>query len=123
MNFGHTIGHAIEKLMDFKLHHGQCIALGSIAAAYISFKRDLLSMEELYEIRDMSFGFELPMFFRGLKAEDILAATKLDKKMDQGKIRFILLKGIGKAYIDTTVTDEEILDAINFINGDLIDNE
>lgn len=123
LNFGHTIGHAIEKLMDFKLHHGQCIALGSIAAAYISFKRDLLSMEELYEIRDMSFGFELPMFFRGLKAEDILAATKLDKKMDQGKIRFILLKGIGKAYIDTTVTDEEILDAINFINGDLIDNE
>ena len=63
------------------------------------------------------------MFFRCLKAEDILAATKLDKKMDQGKIRFILLKGIGKAYIDTTVTDEEILDAINFINGDLIDNE
>ena len=43
--------------------------------------------------------------------------------MDQGKIRFILLKGIGKAYIDPPVTDEEILDAINFINGDLIDNE
>lgn len=123
LNYGHTIGHAIEKLKNFKLHHGQCVALGSIAAAYISYKRELLTIEELYEIRDMNVGFDLPMFFTGLTAEEILAATKLDKKMDSGKIRFILLKGIGKAYIDTSVTDEEILAAINFINGDLIENE
>lgn len=123
LNLGHTIGHAIEKLMNFRLGHGQCIALGYIASAYISFKRELLTMEELYEIRDMNIGFDLPMFFRGLNPEDILAATKLDKKMEQGKIKFILLKGIGKAYIDTTVSDEEILDAINFINGERIDHE
>lgn len=123
LNYGHTIGHAIEKLKDFQLHHGQCVALGSIAAAYISYKRELLSIEELYEIRDMNVGFDLPMFFYGLTLEDVLETTKLDKKMDQGKIRFILLKGIGKAYIDTTVTEEEMLEAINFINGDLIENE
>ncbi len=123
LNFGHTIGHAIEKLKDFKLHHGQCIALGCIAAAHISFKRDLLSMEEFYEIRDMNVGFDLPITFEGLKPEDILEATKLDKKMEQGKIKFILLKGIGKAFIDYTVTDEEILAAIDFMNGDRIDHE
>ncbi len=123
LNFGHTLGHAIEKLMNFELHHGQCIALGYIAAAYISFKRELLTIEELYEIRDMNVGFDLPMFFYGLDPADILAATKLDKKMDQGNIKFILLKGIGKAFIDTTVTDEELLDAINFINGERIENE
>lgn len=123
LNFGHTIGHAIEKLKNFQLHHGQCVALGYIAAAYISYKRELLTIEELYEIRDMNVGFNLPICVSGLDSEAILAATKLDKKMDQGSIRFVLLKGIGKAYIDTTVTDAEMLDAINFINGDLIEHE
>lgn len=123
LNFGHTVGHAIEKLMNFELHHGQCVGLGMVAAAYISFKRGLLSMEELYEIRDMNVGFDLPITFSGLDPEQILEATKLDKKMDQGRIRFILLKSIGKAYIDHTVTDAEILAAIDFINGDRIDHE
>lgn len=123
LNFGHTLGHAIEKLMNFKLHHGQCVGLGYIAAAYISYKRGLISITELQEIRDSNAGFELPMFFHGLNPEDILAATKLDKKMEQGKIRFILLKEVGNAYIDLTVTDEEILDAITYINGERIDNE
>ena len=43
--------------------------------------------------------------------------------MVNGTIRFILLKKIGQAYIDTTVTDQELVEAINFINGDLIDGE
>lgn len=123
LNLGHTIGHAIEKLMDFQLFHGQCVALGTIAAAYISFKREYLSLEEFYEIRDMNVGFDLPIFFNGLQPEEILKATKSDKKMSQGQIKFILLKKIGQAVIDTTVTDEELMDAIQFINGDLIDGE
>lgn len=123
LNLGHTIGHAIEKLSNFELMHGQCVALGTIAAAYISFKREMLSLEEFYEIRDMNVGFDLPMFFHGLQPENILTATKSDKKMVNGSIKFILLDKIGHAVIDTTVTDEEILEAINFINGDVIDGE
>ena len=123
LNLGHTIGHAVEKMMDFQLLHGQCVALGTIAAAYISFKREYLTLEEFYEIRDMNVGFDLPIFFHGAASEDILSATKSDKKMVDHKIKFILLKKIGQAYVDTTVTDEEMLDAINFINGDLIDGE
>ena len=123
LNLGHTIGHAIEKLSDFQFPHGHCIALGTIAAAHISYKREILSVEEFYEIRDMNVGFDLPMFFEGLKSEDILAATKSDKKMVNGSIKFILLDEIGHAFIDNTVTDEEMLAAINFINGDLIDAE
>lgn len=103
--------------------HGHCVALGTIAAAHISYKRGLLSMEEFYEIRDMNIGFDLPMFFGGLKSEDILEATKSDKKMANGKIRFVLLDEIGHAFVDDTVSDEELLEAINFINGDLIDGE
>lgn len=123
LNLGHTVGHAIEKLKNFQLLHGQCVALGTIAAAYISFKREYLSLEEFYEIRDMNVGFDLPIFFNGLSTKDILQATKSDKKMVNGTIRFILLKKIGQACIDTAVTDEELTEAINFINGDLIDGE
>lgn len=120
LNFGHTIGHAIEKLKNFDLLHGQCVSLGMVAAAYISWKRGYLDEDEFYEIRDMNVGFGLPITFDGLRSEDIVAATKKDKKMNAGKIRFILLKKIGKAYIACDVTDEEMLEAVNSMNADIL---
>ena len=115
LNFGHTVGHAIEKVKSPDLLHGQCVALGCVAAAYISFKRGLLSTEEFYEIRDMNVGFDLLFSVEDIDPQEILTITKSDKKMDQGSVKFVLLKKIGKAFIDTTVTDEEILEAVNFI--------
>lgn len=123
LNFGHTLGHSIEKLMNFQWLHGQCIALGYVMASYISWKRNLLSEEEFFEIRDMNVGFELPISFSGLKAEDILAATKVDKKMENGTLKFILLDQIGNAFIDRTVTDQEILEAINYFHADIATEE
>jgi len=119
LNFGHTAGHAIEKLKDFKLAHGQCVALGCVVAAYISWMRKYIDDMTFYEIRDMFVGFDLPISFDSLKTDDILDAIKHDKKMDQGRIRFILLHDLGDAYIDTTVTDDEIRAALKFIDADL----
>lgn len=116
LNFGHTIGHAIEKAKNFELYHGECVALGCVAAAYISWKRELLSMEEYYEIRDMFVPFYLPISVDDIDPEEILKLTKSDKKMEAGKVKFVLLKKIGKAIIDRTVTDEEILEAIKEIH-------
>lgn len=116
LNFGHTIGHAIEKAKHFTLYHGECVALGCVAAAYISWKRELLSMEEYYEIRDMFVPFYLPISVDDIDPEEILGLTKSDKKMEAGKVKFVLLKKIGKAVIDKTVTDEEILEAIKEIH-------
>ncbi len=118
LNFGHTIGHAIEKAKNFELTHGECISLGAVAAAYISWKRNLLSMEEYYEVRDMYVPFYLPISIDSINPEEILTVTKSDKKAQNGTIKFILLKKIGKAVIDDTVTDEEILAAINEIYFD-----
>lgn len=113
LNFGHTIGHAIEKYCNLSLLHGECVALGSIAAAYISYQRGSLSTEEFYEIRDMYLPFFLPITLSDdADPEEILKLTKSDKKMQAGRIRFVLLKKVGKACIDTTVTDEEILGGI-----------
>lgn len=115
LNFGHTIGHAIEKAKHFDLMHGECVALGCVAAAYISWKRELLSKEEYYEIRDMFVPFNLPISIEDINPEEIYELTTSDKKMENGKLKFILLKKVGKAMIDTTVTKEEIMAGINEI--------
>lgn len=121
LNFGHTIGHAIEKLKNFELLHGECVALGMVAAAHISWKRELISTEEFFELRDMLVGFRLPISIEDVDIDDIILTTKSDKKMDAGNIKFILLKKIGKAYIDTTVTDEEMKEAAKFLMMELED--
>lgn len=115
LNFGHTIGHAIEKARNFTLYHGECVALGAVAAAYISYKRGMLSMEEYYEIRDMFVPFNLPISVEDIVPEEITKLTRSDKKAEAGHIKFILLKKVGKAVIDTTVTEQEITDAVKEI--------
>ena len=115
LNFGHTIGHAIEKAKNFNMTHGECVALGCVAAAYISWKHEWLSMEEYYEIRDMFVPFNLPITIEDIDPEEILALTKSDKKAENGSIKFVLLKKVGKAVIDRNVTDDDILNAVKEI--------
>ncbi|MBO4457615.1 MAG: 3-dehydroquinate synthase [Butyrivibrio sp.] len=115
LNFGHTLGHAIEKSKNFELAHGECISLGFVAAAFISWKKGLLSMEEYYEVRDMLVPFNLPISIEDLDVDNVIELTKSDKKADADKIKFILLKKIGKAFIDTTVTEDEMRAALKEI--------
>lgn len=112
LNFGHTIGHAIEKYKNFSLSHGECVALGAVAAAFISWKHEWLSMEEYYEIRDMFVPFNLPISVEDIDPQEILRLTKSDKKVEGDSIKFVLLKKVGKAVIDRTVTDDDILNAL-----------
>ena len=113
LNFGHTIGHAIEKYKNFTLSHGECVALGCVAAAFISWKHELLTMEEYYEIRDMFVPFNLPISVEDIDPQEVLQLTKSDKKMKDGTLQFILLKRVGKAMRDTSVTDADILAALD----------
>lgn len=115
LNFGHTIGHAIEKAMNFNLTHGECVALGCVAAAYISWKHEWLSMEEYYEVRDMFVPFNLPISIENIDPEEIVRLTKSDKKAVGSTIKFVLLKKVGKAVIDLNVTDDDILAAVKEI--------
>lgn len=115
LNFGHTIGHAIEKAKNFTLTHGECVALGAVAAAFISWKHEWLSMEEYYEIRDMFVPFNLPISVEDIDPNEILALTKSDKKMEGNTIKFVLLKKVGKAVVDLNVTEEDILNAVKEI--------
>lgn len=115
LNYGHTLGHAVEKLADFKLMHGHCVGLGCIAAMGISAARGTLEEEALVKLKEMMRRFGMPLTVPGLSAAEIIETTKSDKKMDSGTIRFILLKEIGRAYIDKTVTEEEMTAGLTYI--------
>lgn len=112
LNLGHTAGHAIEKLKNFELRHGQCVGTGLAVAAALSLHKGTLSEDEYDEILSGLSSYGLPLRVSGLSADKILSASKKDKKMDSGHIRFILMKGIGNSYIDSSITDEELLQAI-----------
>lgn len=112
LNFGHTIGHAIEKLSDFKLYHGECVGLGMVAASYLSMKMGNISEETFGAIRDTLHDFGFATEVTGFVPEAVLAASKSDKKMVGNKVKFILLKEIGDAYIYRDLSDEQILEAI-----------
>lgn len=112
LNFGHTLGHAIEKYYEFGRTHGECITLGMICASYIAYKRQLLSMEEFYEIRDMFVPFDLPISTDSFDIDRIIELTASDKKASGNTIDFILLKKIGKAVIVKDVTKEEMKDSL-----------
>lgn len=115
LNFGHTVGHAVEKLMEFKLLHGECVAVGMAAAAYLSCKRGGITEHQLEDIISVIQSFQLPVSVSGLNTEDILNIMLHDKKMESGKLKFILLSGIGHAVIDTSLTREEIAESLQYI--------
>ncbi len=115
LNLGHTLGHAIEKAKNYTMSHGECVALGIIGAAHISLKRDMLSLDEYLEIRDMFVPFNLPITIENIDIDAIINDLRYDKKADNG-FCFILLKKIGKAVIDHTVTEDEIREALKEIH-------
>lgn len=109
LNFGHTLGHSIEKLMNFSLTHGECVAIGSLLAADISCKRGYISEAEDEVIKEVYGYFDFPALPEELSAEDIVKETRHDKKMEHGKIKFVLLDKVGEAAIYQDVTPEEML--------------
>ena len=117
LNLGHTIGHAIEKLMNFRLLHGQCVGIGTIAAAYISFQRKMISADDFDLIQRGCRLYDLPVRIGDLAVDEVIKATKSDKKMEKGRVKFILLDGIGNGVVDYTVSDEEMRKAILYIEG------
>ncbi len=119
LNFGHTIGHAIEKLSNFGLAHGVCVGLGIAGASYISMQLGNISKDELIHIEETLTHFGLKTKVDGFDAKEVLAATKLDKKMVGNKVKFVLLETPGNAYIYKELTDEQILDGISYVLNEL----
>ncbi len=120
LNFGHTLGHAIEKLANFSLGHGQCVALGMVSAAYLSNKLNYISKDEVTDIVNTIEGFDLPIVISGLSAQDVLIASKSDKKMVGNKIKFTVLKSVGEADSYLDFSDDDLLWATDKVLTDVL---
>lgn len=112
LNFGHTLGHAIEKLSGFALYHGECVVLGMICALYISKKRGSITDAEYESAIRLFKDFNYPMTVSGIKVNEVVDVSKNDKKMSAGKIHFVLLNAVGDAYIDYDVSEGEMLESL-----------
>lgn len=114
LNFGHTLGHAIEREKNFILSHGACVGLGMLAAFDICIKRGKLREEDRGFLTDLMNTYSLDID-TDMDVEKVFEATFNDKKMESGKIKFILLNSIGEAYIDKEVSKEDMMEALNSI--------
>jgi 3-dehydroquinate synthase len=99
LNYGHTLGHALETVSDFGLRHGSGVAVGMVAAAEISRRMGFLSTQETERIKSVIFSAGLPIKICGGDPKKIIQTMQHDKKKVGGKIRFILSKTIGEVFI------------------------
>ena len=118
LNFGHTLGHAIETyLLDKgkrKILHGEAIAIGMITEAFISHQRDLISLQELEEIESYLFENYGRVKLHAEEISKIISLTAQDKKNKGKEIRFSLLTGIGDCGYDIPVSASEMKKAIQY---------
>jgi 3-dehydroquinate synthase len=122
LNFGHTIGHAIETyFLDKKnsLFHGEAIAIGMICEAYLSSKVSGLSIKELNELTDFILSVYKPFKVPANLTPTLLKYMQHDKKNEQGKINFSLLSSIGKCEINVGASAQLIEESIKFYNDQL----
>jgi 3-dehydroquinate synthase len=113
LNFGHTVGHGIERATDFKIPHGDCISIGMVAACTISMKRAGFSANERNDVVTLIKKFGLPTQLPAeVDREKIIDAIAHDKKFFGGKIRFVVTPRIGEAHVSSEVTMDDIRAAI-----------
>lgn len=114
LNFGHTLGHAIESCAGYgQLFHGEAISLGLRAALFLSERHAGLPAAESAKILDLLRLFHLPLVLSpDLSDDQILEKMGRDKKFDQGAIRFVLVPQLGEAHVSQAITPQDITDAL-----------
>lgn len=118
LNFGHTIGHAVESFSLQKDHvpllHGEAVAIGMICEAYLSFQKNGLPQEELEEIIQTLRNFYQKYPIKEASVPELIEIMKSDKKNYSGKINCSLLTQIGQCTIDSFCTEDELCESLLF---------
>ena len=113
LNLGHTFGHAIENGLGYGVWlHGEAVATGIVMAAELSCRMKLISAADVHRIRQIFLQIELPVQAPNFAPEKYLQLMTLDKKVEAGKIRFILLNRIGEAVMRADITSGMLLETI-----------
>ena len=118
LNYGHTIGHAIEAVSGYGTFlHGEAVAIGMMAAAGIAERLGMIDKELVERQRRVLSSYDLPTSASGLDVDDLIEATKSDKKSRGRTIRWVLLEGPGKATTRRDVHDDIVREAVQSILG------
>ena len=112
LNLGHTFAHAYESETKFKIKHGQAVTAGVIAAIYLSNKMGLLEEDQLPGLLSLPMAILPPKKIVGLNKNNLINAMMHDKKNTDGKINFVLVRGVGQILINVEAGKKDILYAL-----------
>ena len=113
LNYGHTIGHAIEAATGYGDYlHGEAVAVGMTAAAHIAERMGMIGDDVVARQADVLRAFGLPLSAPGVQPSAVLEAMRMDKKVSGGRPRFVLLEQIGRAVVRDDVSEELIEEAL-----------
>jgi 3-dehydroquinate synthase len=119
LNFGHTLGHAIEATAGYgQLFHGEAISLGMVAATHLSVQHSGLPLSDAEKIFALLKLYQLPTQLPdSLQSEPILKHMQHDKKFSEGQIRFVLLRDLGDAFLTKDLTLAHLTSALENLRG------
>ena len=124
LNFGHTLGHALEAATDYQTFlHGEAVAWGMRGEAWISHHAGRLSTAELHRVERLLEPFDLPPWPKHLDIDEMIAYVRRDKKAEAGRIKCVLLHGLGDARL-AEIEEQDVRDALHHLaqqttaNGD-----
>lgn len=115
LNYGHTLGHAIELAERYKWRHGAAVSIGMVFAAELALLNGRLSAGDVQRHRSILTGLGLPVSYQADKWPQLLANMRIDKKARAGNLRFVVLDEIGKPNIMLSPTDEILFTAFQEI--------
>jgi 3-dehydroquinate synthase len=114
LNFGHTVGHAIESLTRYRdYNHGEAVSIGMVAAALIAQKMHILDADAVRRLKELLEKIGLPAEVKGLPAAKIISAMGIDKKVIGGKFNIVLPERIGKVVVRNDVPLHHIKSALH----------
>ncbi|MCK8825294.1 3-dehydroquinate synthase [Fuchsiella alkaliacetigena] len=112
LNYGHTIGHAIEALTEYgEYRHGEAVSIGMVCAMELAYRLDRVDKSAVELQRELIESFQLPTAIEDLNIQQIIAKTKQDKKVERGEVKFILPQQIGEVEIVGGI-DTELIEQV-----------
>ena len=117
LNYGHTLGHAIELHSKFALRHGEAVAIGMVYVAQLAHQKGILSSQILAQHRDLLTALGLPTTYRGDAWPQLLRMIALDKKARGRAVRFVAISDIGKTLRLEDLTQSELSTAYERISS------
>ncbi len=113
LNYGHTIGHAIEAATNYgQFLHGEAVAVGMMGATRLSQLMGLVESDVVERLERLLSRFGLPTLCPGLDGPALLSAMELDKKVQERAVRWALLNGVGKTILRSDVPQRLVLQVL-----------